>query len=190
MGRRPDRNGSAQVGVPVVLLAAIGLAGCGGSNTASAPPPPPPPPAPPAPAKPAAKPVPPPGLTPLATPQQVVNAIEVGRADPFAPSQPPPGTATTRIGPDGKPVVVPPRPTLPDGFKLTGVIRTGGRAQAFVQIGDQSGPLCPGPRGRCSGAGAEQPLLPPGWSVTGIDAANGLLAVSFGRQRQVIPLAP
>jgi len=189
MGRRPDRNGSAQVGVPVVLLAAIGLAGCGGSNTASAPPPPPPP-APPAPAKPAAKPVPPPGLTPLATPQQVVDAIEVGRADPFAPSQPPPGTATTRIGPDGKPVVVPPRPTLPDGFKLTGVIRTGGRAQAFVQIGDQSGPLCPGPRGRCSGAGAEQPLLPPGWSVTGIDAANGLLAVSFGRQRQVIPLAP
>ena len=176
----------------VLVLAALGLAGCGGTNTASAPPPPPPAaPAPAAePAKPPAKPVPPPGLTPLATPQQVVDSIDVGRADPFAPSQPSPGAATTRIGPDGKPVVVQPRPTLPADFKLTGVIRTGGRAQAFVQIGDQSGPLCPGPRGRCSGAAADQPLLPAGWSVTGIDAANGLLAVSFGRQRQVISVAP
>ena len=175
----------------VLLLAAIGLAGCGGTNTASAPPPPAPaPPAPAEPPKPLVKPVPPAGLTPLATPQQVVDAIDVGRADPFAPSQPPPGSATTRIGPDGKPVAVPARPALPDGFKLTGVIRTGGRAQAFVQIGDQSGPLCPGPRGRCSGAGADQLLLPAGWSVTGIDAANGLLAVSFGRQRQVVSVAP
>ena len=70
------------------------------------------------------------------------------------------------------------------------MIGTGGRAQAFVQIGEQSGPLCPGPRGRCGGGAPDQPLLPPGWSVTGIDAANGLLAVSFGRQRQVIPLSP
>ena len=69
-------------------------------------------------------------------------------------------------------------------------VGTGGRAQAFVQIGEQSGPLCPGPRGRCGGGAPDQPLLPPGWSVTGIDAANGLLAVSFGRQRQVIPLSP
>jgi hypothetical protein len=106
----------------------------------------------------------------------VVDAIEVGRPDPFAPT-PPPAVSQSR-------------PSLPDGFKLTGVIRTGGRAQAFVQIGDQSGPLCPGPRGRCSGAAADQPLLPAGWSVTGIDAANGLLAVSFGRERQVISVAP
>ena len=186
--RRAERF---SVRASVVLLAAIGLAGCGGSNTASVPPPPAPaPPAPSQPTQPPAKPVPPAGLTPLATPQQVVDAIDVGRADPFAPSQPPPGSATTRIGPDGKPVAVPARPTLPNDFKLTGVIRTGGRAQAFVQIGDQSGPLCPGPRGRCSGAAADQPLLPAGWSVTGIDAANGLLAVSFGRQRQVISVAP
>ena len=175
----------------VLLLATVGLAGCSSSDTASAPPPPAP--APPVPAPPPqspAKPLPPSGLTPLATPQQVVGAIEVGRADPFAPSQPPPGSATTRIGPDGKPMAVTARATLPDDFKLTGVIRTGGRVQAFVQIGDQSGPLCPGPRGRCSGAAADQPLLPAGWSVTGIDAANGLLAVTFGRQRQVISVAP
>ena len=172
----------------LLLLAAIGLTACGtGQDAATTAPVPPPPPAAPAaaaaPAKPPAKPVPPPGLTPLATPQQVVDSIAVGRPDPFAPSQLPPG-------PDGKPTGSAAKPTLPDGFKLTGMIRTGGRAQAFVQIGDQSGPLCPGPRGRCSGAGADQPLLPPGWSVTGIDAANGLLALSFGRQRQVIPLSP
>jgi hypothetical protein len=175
----------------LLLLAAIGLTACSAgqeaASTAPAPPPPPAAAAAAAPAaeaaKPPAKPVPPPGLTPLATPQQVVDSIAVGRPDPFAPSQLPPG-------PDGKPAGTAAKPTLPDGFKLTGVIRTGGRAQAFVQIGDQSGPLCPGPRGRCSGAGDDQPLLPPGWSVTGIDAANGLLALSFGRQRQVIPLAP
>ncbi|MEY4297945.1 MAG: hypothetical protein RLZZ423_1124 [Cyanobacteriota bacterium] len=172
----------------LLLCVAFALVGCGGNDTASVPTPPAPaPPAPvaPEPAKPPAKLQPTAGLTPLATPQQVVSAIDVGRPDPFAPSQ-----STGTIGPDGKPVSGPAKAALPDGFKLTGLIRSGGRSQAFVQIGSQSGPLCPGPRGRCSGTGADQPLLPPGWTVTGIDATNGLLAVSFGRQRQVISLAP
>ena len=185
---RPDARAIA-----ALLLTAGGLSACGlggGGDTAAVPPPPPAPPAAPPQASPPAKPAPPAGLTPLATPQQVVDAIEVGRPDPFAPAQAPAGAATT-TGPDGKPVAAAaPRAQLPDGFRLTGVIGTGGRAQAFVQIGEQSGPLCPGPRGRCGSGASDQPLLPPGWSVTGIDAANGLLAVSFGRQRQVIPLSP
>ena len=158
------------------LLAAAGLTGCGGGagDTATTVPPPRPA-APPEAVKPPAKPVPPAGFTPLATPQQVVDAIDVGRPDPFAPV-----LAQAKAA----------RPTLPNGFRFTGAVRTGRSVQALVMLGDQTGPLCPGPRGRCSGAAADQPLLPPGWSVTGIDAANGLLAVSFGKQRQVISLAP
>lgn len=173
----------------VLLLASVGLIGCGSpAPNASSPPAatPVPPPAAAAsnPAKPATPPAPPVALTPLATPQQVVEAIPVGRPDPFAPAQSQP-----ELGPTGKPTGQPARPKLPAGFRLTGVIRTGGQSQAFVQIGDQSGPLCLGARGRCAGPLADQPLLPPGWRVTGIDAVNGLLALSFGGFRQVVPLA-
>lgn len=179
-------KGTMRNAAVLTLLAAVGLAGCSGSeDTASTVPAPPPArPAPATPAKPAVKAAPPAGFTPLATPQQVVNAIEVGRPDPFAPSQAPVSAAGPSAGASAA------KATLPDGFRLTGVIRSGGSSQAFVQIGDQSGPLCPGPRGRCTGAAEGQPLLPPGWSVTGIDAAKGLMAVSFGRQRQVISVAP
>jgi len=173
----------------VVLLALVGLIGCASpAPNASTPPPAAPASAPAAaasnPAKPATPPAPPVALTPLATPQQVVEAIPVGRPDPFAPAQ-----AQAELGPTGKPTGQPARPKLPSGFRLTGVIRTGGQSQAFVQIGDQSGSLCLGARGRCAGPLADQPLLPPGWRVTGIDAVNGLLALSFGGFRQVIPLA-
>lgn len=174
--------------LPAVLLASVGLIGCGSpAPNASIPPPAAPIPSPAAasdPARPATPPAPPVALTPLATPQQVVEAIPVGRPDPFAPAQ-----SQGELGPTGQPTGQPARPKLPAGFRLTGVIRTGGQSQAFVQIGDQSGPLCLGARGRCAGPGADQPLLPPGWRVTGIDAVNGLLALSFGGFRQVVPLA-
>ena len=178
----------------LTLLGLMGLAGCtgGGQGSAGAPPAPATPQptavAPSQPGQPAPVPASPAGLTPLATPRQVVTAIGIGRADPFAPVQL--AQASGQLGPDGKPKPASGGTTLPEGFRLTGVMRTGGLAQALVQIGDQSGPLCPGPRGRCTGAGYDQPLLPAGWTVTGIDVVNGLLALSDGRQQQVIRVEP
>jgi len=171
-----------------LLFVAIGLAACGDPAVSNAPPVVQDPPVATPSLQPSPNPAIPPGLTPLATPQQVVASMEVGRADPFAPTQTA-GLATT-IGPDGKPVSGPAGSGLPEGLRLTGVIRSAGQAQAFVQIGDQSGPLCQGPRGRCAGASAGQPLLPSGWIVTGIDAEQARLALSNGRLRQVISVAP
>jgi hypothetical protein len=113
------------------------------------------------------------GLTPLATPQQVVDAIPVGRVDPFATAES--SSQKSQV------------PPLPDGFRLTGVIATRGRSQAFVQVGGNTGLLCTGPRGRCND---DQPLLPPGWNVTGVDSSSGLVAMTYGRHRQVIRVIP
>jgi hypothetical protein len=60
----------------------------------------------------------------------------------------------------------------------------------MVQSGASSGLLCRGPQGRCPGIQADQPLLPPDWSVEHIDAAAGLLVLRQGRQRHVLSLAP
>lgn len=125
------------------------------------------------------------GFTPLATPQQVVGAMAVGRPDPFASPQVLAGAGGGASATAGGATA-----GLPQGLRLTGVLRTGGRVQAFVQIGDRSGALCPGPRGQCQGGAADQPLLPAGWSVTAIDADHGLMALRFGNQRQVLRVSP
>ena len=101
----------------------------------------------------------------LATPQQVLQGLPIGRLDPFAP--------VAASGAAGL--------TLPAGLRLRGVMRSGGRLQAIVQIGSSSGPLCLGPRGACAGSGVP-PLLPPGWSVAGIDAARGQVQLRQGGQ--------
>ena len=113
---------------------------------------------------------PPAGLTPLPSPQQVVEAQVMGRADPFLP------VAATA----GK-VPVTPLP-LPEGFRFNGVIRSGGQVQALVQLGADSGSLRVGDAG-----GRHTKLLPTGWSVNGIDVQRGRLTLRFGGR--LIPLS-
>ena len=128
----------------------------------------------------ATQPVPTAGFTPLPTPQQVVAPLATGRPDPFAPLTPAQATRASATR-------TPPAADLPEGLRFTGVIRSGGHAQALIQLKDQSGPVCVGPRGYCPGAGLPA-LLPPGWNVTGIDVQNGRLALSQGSQRRILSL--
>ena len=112
------------------------------------------------------------GLAPLPTPQQVLTAVPFGRHDPFAslPSAAPPGptpasgSAAAPAGPGSvgaRPAAA--RLAPPQGFRLTGVIRSGGHAEALVSYGLLSGSLRPGDR-----AGRSTDLLPPGWSLASI----------------------
>lgn len=126
------------------------------------------------------------GLTPLPSPQQVIDALGTTPKghDPFAPAA---GGAS-----------------LPAGFLFTGVIQSGGLTQAIVYLGgtsktisesvsnnvstklksvDAAEPtttICVGTRGGCPGGDPQAPPLPPGWSVTGIDLRNGLLSLRQG----------
>ena len=114
------------------------------------------------------------GLTPLPTAQQVVAAQPLGRTDPFLP------VTAAAAGP-GAAAQAPP-PSVPDGFRFSGVIRSGGQDQALVQFGAESGTLRPGDVG-----GRSTKLLPPGWAVGGIDVARGRLILrASGR---AIPLS-
>jgi hypothetical protein len=61
-------------------------------------------------------------------------------------------------------------PRLPQGFRFSGVIRSGGRTEAVVQYGDLSGSLRSGDRG-----GVSTELLPKGWRVESVDADRGQL---------------
>jgi hypothetical protein len=149
----------------------------------------------------------PPGLVPLPTPQQVVNAMPRGRRDPFAPLPAPPlptgaaaaggsaaaagtpaaagaaagasassasgaagGTTAGSAGAAAGIAALPPLPRLPQGFRFSGVIRSGGRTEAVVQFGDLSGSLRSGDRG-----GVSTELLPKGWRVDSVDADRGQL---------------
>jgi len=112
------------------------------------------------------------GLAPLATPQQVVQAVPMGRLDPFAAPHPP-GTAAG--GPSTRSTPQPLSP--PAGFRLTGVIATGGRPEALVVYGNRSGSLVQGERG-----GGPMALLPAGWQVAAIDGPQGALTLRYGRQ--------
>ncbi len=112
------------------------------------------------------------GFTPLPSPQQVLAALPVGRADPFAP------------------VVAPAQAGGPaaEGLRLTGVLRSRFGAQAFLQLAPgQGGAVCVGPRGVCAGSGLPA-LLPPGWSVLSIDVAQGRLLLNQGGQRRLLSL--
>jgi len=78
----------------------------------------------------------------------------------------PPGRASGAAGI----AVLPPLPRLPQGFRFSGVIRSGGRTEAVVQYGDLSGSLRSGDRG-----GISTELLPKGWRVESVDADRGQL---------------
>jgi hypothetical protein len=154
-----------------LLPALTACASSSGPETISLPPPTPKPSTA---AKPvAAEPIPAAGFTPLPTPQQVVAALPTGRLDPFAPLP-----QATAAAPGGTPA---------GDLLFTGVIRSAGRAQALVQVGDQSGAVCVGRRGVCPGSGLPA-LLPSDWSVTSIDVASGRLVLNQAGQRRVFNL--
>ena len=135
-------------------------------------------------------------LTPLATPQQVVGAVDLGRPDPFGALPP---ALPSLLGPDGRPLApslsggtaaaqgaaaarrrpapLPPL-QLPRGFSVSGVIRSGGVSEAVVSYGSLSGSVRPGDHG-----GRTTDLLPSGWSVAAIDVNRGLLTLKKGPQR-------
>jgi len=144
------------------------------------------------------------GLRPLATPQEVLKSVELGRPDPFGRLI---GALPVPLGPDGKPLSVaaiaaataamrgqgqaagrgmPGRSgtgsfaplELPKNFSLSGVIRGGGTSEAVVSYGNLSGSLRPGDRG-----GTSTDLLPPGWSVAAIDVHRGVLTLQKDGQR-------
>ena len=129
------------------------------------------------------------GLSPLLTPQQVLTAVPFGRPDPFAPLPAPAipavsvGTGTAAASPQAAPAGTagasaagapaaagaaaaagqPPSTCTPEGLRLTGVIRSGGSAEALVTNGSLSGSLRIGDRG-----GRSTDLLPAGCVVASI----------------------
>ena len=163
------------------LTTACGLPGTGGSPTVVAPPTPPPRTEPERTAPTAGL-----GLQPLPSPQQVTQAVQQGRIDPFSDPRPPipapapasgrgspaPGTGSG-AGPAGSSParVVAAAP----GLQLTGVIQSGGRPEAIVVMGGQSDSLRIGQQGS-----ARNPLLPPGWSVQSININSCSLVLKNG----------
>jgi hypothetical protein len=140
------------------------------------------------------------GLTPLPSANELLTSVPIGREDPLAPqipvprssgsasSSPPPGPAsrqaTSSPTPQGAPAATrrpraPARLELPDDFRFSGVLRAGSTPQAFIQVGDQSGPVCPGPDGSCPASGLPS-VLPKGWGVTKIDVERGRLTLRKG----------
>jgi len=133
---------------------------------------------------------------PLPTSRQVIAALPVGRRDPFASPLPPLPPLTTGAHGAGSPsasgkaggttagaaagsVSARPLPlTLPPGFRVTGLIRSGGTAEAVVEYGPLSGSVRPGDRG-----GRTTDLLPGGWSVAAVDVNRGRVTLQRGQQR-------
>lgn len=135
------------------------------------------------------------GLVPLPSPQQVSASVPLGRLDPFGNPRPPvvapaAGSAAASSAASGASpaaaaaargsaaagaggAVAP--PGLPAGFLFNGVIATGGRPEALVQLGEQSGSVRVGDVG-----GKSKPWLPAGWTVAAIDTRQGTLTLSQG----------
>jgi hypothetical protein len=137
------------------------------------------------------------GLTPLPSANELLASVAIGREDPLAPQAPvprrsasgslPPGAANLQSADPASPQgggsatrpTAPARLELPDDFRFSGVMRAGTTPQAFVQVGDQSGPVCPGPDGTCPASGLPS-VLPQGWGVAKIDVDRGRLTLRKG----------
>ena len=102
-----------------------------------------------------------------------------GSPSPGATVQQPAASSTPLGAPAATRPAVPARLELPDDFRFSGVLRAGSTPQAFVQVGDQSGPVCPGPDGACPATGLPS-VLPKGWGVTKIDVERGRLTLRKG----------
>ncbi|UPH89620.1 hypothetical protein [Synechococcus sp. NB0720_010] len=114
-----------------------------------------------------------PGFIAMPSAQQVVQAQPHGRIDPFAPVTAAPAST--------------PSETPEADLQLTGLIGSGRSAQALVSLGGQSGTVCIGRQGLCPGSGLPA-LLPPGWTVTGIDLGRGQLRLNQAGQQRVLSL--
>ena len=113
------------------------------------------------------------GFIAMPSPQQVVEAQPHGRVDPFAPVATATATATEE--------------STTTELQLTGLIGSGRSAQALISLGGQSGTVCVGRQGLCPGSGLPA-LLPPGWTVTGIDLGRGELRLNQAGQQRVLSL--
>ena len=136
------------------------------------------------------------GLVPLPSPRQVIAALPVGRRDPFESPFPPlpplptgaqvaagaaaaPGSAGSAAAGTLAARTLPPPPlSLPPGFRVTGLINSGGTSEAVVEYGTLSGSLRRGDRG-----GRTTDLLPGGWSVAAVDVNRGRVTLQRGQQR-------
>ena len=146
---------------PVAVLLVV--VGCGGETpTATAPPLDP---VQPEPSSEASSPaVPPTGLTPLPSAEEVQQAAPGGRVDPFSPLS----------------SVDAADPTT--GLTLTGVLLVGNQKRAMVTTASGSGVICVGSDGRC---GADAPvILPTGWSVLSIDVERGCIRLALNGEPQ------
>ncbi len=111
--------------------------------------------------------VPPIGLTPLPSAEEVQQAAPGGRADPFGPL----------VGVDSADVQDP-----TTRLTLTGVLLVGNQKRAMVSTPSGSGVICVGSDGRC---GEDAPvLLPTGWSVLSIDVARGCIRLALNEEPQ------
>jgi len=129
------------------------------------------------------------GLQPLPSPQQVTQAVQQGRIDPFSDPRPPApsvpsssagGSRARAVVPAGgagglgsKSAAVAPVPK----FQLSGVIQSGGRPEAIVVMGSESDSLRIGQQGS-----RNTPLLPPGWTVESININSCSLVLKKGGQ--------
>ena len=71
-------------------------------------------------------------------------------------------------------------------LQLTGLIGSGRSAQALISRGSQSARSV-GRQGLCPRSGLPA-LLPPGWTVTGIDLGRGELRLNQAGQQRVLSL--
>ena len=130
------------------------------------------------------------GLQPLPTPQQVTQAVQQGRIDPFSDPRPPAPTqaspaaggsltrgAVPAGGAGGPASKSAPARAVPAALalQLSGVIQSGGRPEAIVVMGSESDSLRIGQQGSL-----KTPLLPPGWSVESININSCSLVLKNG----------
>ena len=107
---------------------------------------------------------PPIALTPLLSPEEVLQAAPGGHAYPLGP-------LVVAFAQD---------PTT--GLTLTGVLLVGEQKRAMVTTPTGSGVICMGSDGRC---GEDAPvLLPTGWSVLSIDVARGCIRLAMNDEPQ------
>ena len=189
-GRESSLLQSVSLLLPAVLLAAcapLPFPGPGAETVVK-----PPPPKPPNKASKADAPAQAPPLAPLATQQQVVKAVTVGRRDPFAGVLTPSVIVTPETQPKPSPqqaVTPPPPPDVlgwPKGLAFEGVLQTFSESEAMVrytptdakETGTRVGTLRVGD----IGTNQRDSLLPPGWQVAAIDGERGLLVLQKGGQ--------
>ena len=111
--------------------------------------------------------IPPIGLTPLPSAEEVQQAAPGGRVDPFGPL----------VGVEAADVQDP-----TTGLNLTGVLLVGDQKRAMLTTASGSGVVCVGSDGRCA---EDAPvLLPTGWSVLRIDVERGCIRLALNDEPQ------